>query len=138
MGGQSGQLTTQVLADQLTLSQPEETDRAPQTTACPPSFSQLLTPLVSKCVWTNTHVISVFPLFKKSDSKSVRKMYVVQQNDIGNKEQTKNDVISKSAPLVLFSIKYIGPTQGSFNYTSFQDSPSNIYSFFSHFLTYQL
>ena len=39
MGGQSGQLATQVLADQLTLSQPEEADRVPQTTACPPSFS---------------------------------------------------------------------------------------------------
>ena len=46
MGGLGGQLPTQVLADQLTLSQPEWADCAPNITTCQPSFRQLPTPLV--------------------------------------------------------------------------------------------
>ena len=38
MGGQGGQLPTQVLADQLTQSQLEGADCAPHITACPLSF----------------------------------------------------------------------------------------------------
>ena len=38
MGGQSDQLPNQVLADQLTLYQPEGTRFCPLITACPPSF----------------------------------------------------------------------------------------------------
>ena len=45
MGGQSGQLPTEVLADQLTLYQPEGADCAHHPTSCPPSFRQLPTPL---------------------------------------------------------------------------------------------
>ena len=41
-----GQLPTQVLADQLTLSQPDGTDCVPYITTCPPSFRQLPTSLL--------------------------------------------------------------------------------------------
>ena len=42
MGGQDEQLPTQVLADQLTLSQPKGEDCAPHITTCPPSSRYLL------------------------------------------------------------------------------------------------
>ena len=38
VGGQGGQLPTQVLADQLTLYQPEGADCVPHITTSPPNF----------------------------------------------------------------------------------------------------
>ena len=49
MGGQGGQLPTQVLADQLTLSQPEGIDCAPHVTTCPPDLGSFLRPCKVKC-----------------------------------------------------------------------------------------
>ena len=46
MSGQGGQLPTQVLADQLTLPQPDGADCVPYITTCPPSFRQLPTSLL--------------------------------------------------------------------------------------------
>ena len=49
MGGQGGQLPTQVLADQLTLYQPEGADCAPYITTCPPDLVSFLRPCKVKC-----------------------------------------------------------------------------------------
>ena len=46
-GGQGGQLPPQILADQLTLSQPGETDYAHHITTCPPGFLTLAAPLIN-------------------------------------------------------------------------------------------
>ena len=42
MGGQGGQLSTQVLADQVTLSQPEGADSAPTLLLAHPALSSFL------------------------------------------------------------------------------------------------
>ena len=42
MGGQDGQLPTQVLADQLTLSQPEGTDCVPTALLAHPALGSFL------------------------------------------------------------------------------------------------
>ena len=59
-GGQGGQLPPQILADQLTLSQPGGADYAHHSTTCPPGFLTLAASLESGLGFYVDYVATIY------------------------------------------------------------------------------